>query len=230
MIKAFITEDETTLWWSEDVRLLKRNGDYADALKICYKYWIYPGAFTEGALCLRALIRNRLSKKEDPTDLVQELHYNAACFAFYFPTQSQHIHQETEIAFFPGHEIACQDEAHKQIDLSYKNIGYKKLVLPLKTDVKWFAMYLDDTNSHTTPHDQIEAKTLRDKYNPLYELQVKESRISFLAGIDLSDEEFSPPPVKSLFKKTLYWQWFIIKIFIGLILLMIFIGIVLPDK
>ena len=90
-----------------------------------------PGAFREAAIALRALIRQKKKAKEKFNDELALLYWFAAIDSFSIP-YSNFLQQ-------PGYNVieSMSGNVIRTLPFSYVELGYEKLNLLNKTDIKW---------------------------------------------------------------------------------------------
>lgn len=103
-----------------------------------------PGAFTEAALGLRAVIRDKIKNNEDYEDYLKELYTLAVWQSFSM--------KYSERAGTLGHNILERIPGSKiaKLKCDYQDIGYKHLDLINKTDAKRLVAIWGEPKSHTT--------------------------------------------------------------------------------
>jgi len=106
-----------------------------------------PGAFTEAAIATRALIREARKQGLPYEDHLALLYWLAAISSFGIPC-SERLGQ-------PGYNVveAVPGRILKGLPFSYVQLGYEKLDLLNKTDVKWLVECWGEPASHSTLHE-----------------------------------------------------------------------------
>ncbi|MGC7893687.1 hypothetical protein [Vibrio anguillarum] len=129
------------------VRIKKLRGEPVKRLSLAVENLPLPGAFKEAAIAIRALIREKKKQKNTYEEELAFLYWLAAIDSFSIP-YSEALKEPgyNVIESIPGNKI-------KSLPFSYKSLGYKKLNLLNKTDIKWFIEQWGEPESHKTLHE-----------------------------------------------------------------------------
>jgi hypothetical protein len=132
-------------FWADKIKEFR--GEPVKRLAIAYKQLPLPAAFREASIALRALIRTKKKSKETFVDELALLYWFAAINSLSIP-YSKYLQQPgyNVIESIPGNVI-------KTLSFSYFELGYEKLDLLNKTDIKWFIGIWGEPQSHTTIHE-----------------------------------------------------------------------------
>lgn len=172
----------SSIFWQKHITDLKKGEFWADKIKnfksqpeerlgIAIENLPLPGAFHEAAIAIRTIIREKRKNKHDYQDQLRQLYWLAAVNSFYIPYAK--VLKEpgfNVMAIIPKSEI-------KKFIISYENLGYEKLNLFNKTDIKWLKEQWGEPNNHST---------LNEIYSDLwekYELYLLNEKNKFLAGL-----------------------------------------------
>ena len=134
------------LFWVDEIRKEKNNPD--NRLQIAFSNLPLPAAFREAAIALRAMIRKeRKERKESSKKRVKKaklLYWLAAINSLSIKYSSQ--------CGTPGYNIieSIPGEIIKSMKINYKKLGYEKLDLLNKTDIKWLKEILGEPDAHST--------------------------------------------------------------------------------
>ena len=131
-------------FWADLIKKLQN--EPAERLALAVKNLPLPGAFKEAALAIRALIRDKRKSKESYEDELSLLYWLAATNSFPIPY--------SELLRLPGYCVteSIPGSVMKTLSFSYKSLGYNKLTLLNKTDVKWLVEQWGNPSKHTTLH------------------------------------------------------------------------------
>lgn len=115
-----------------------------------------PGAFREAAIALRAMIRTKRKTKEPYEDELGLLYWLAAIESFMLPYADKLKE--------PGYNVieAIPGKRLRTLPIDYQQLGYEKLKLLNKTDVKWIIQASGEPQQHQTLN-KIH-RTLWDEY------------------------------------------------------------------
>ncbi len=129
-------------YWSDEIKKLKDTP--LKRLQLALENLPYPRAFSESAIALRTLIREKRKKGLEFNNELNFLYKIAAIESLSVP-YSQVLKQPgfNVIESMPGGLVF-------KLDISYSELGYKKLELLNKTDIKWIIEQWDEPIIHTT--------------------------------------------------------------------------------
>ena len=132
-------------FWADKIRSFR--GDPAKRLAMALDNLPLPAAFREGAVALRAFIRQKRKTKESFSNELALLYWFAAIDSFSIP-YSSYLRQ-------PGYNVieSIPGKILKTLPFSYSELGYQKLKLLNKTDVKWCIEVWGEPKIHTTLHE-----------------------------------------------------------------------------
>lgn len=150
-------------FWADRIRTLKDVP--LERLQLALDNLPLPAAFREAAVATRAIIR---AKRKAEVQYDQELHllyWLAAIDSFCIPYSSRlRMPGYNVMEFVPG-------EVLKALPFSYADLGYGKLPLLNKTDVKWLVQSWGQPGKHTTLH-KLHGDTWA-RYEDLLETRLK---------------------------------------------------------
>lgn len=129
-------------FWANKIKELK--DEHEARLELALENLPLPGAFSEAAIALRALIRNAKKEGHDWKPLLQRLYQMAAYESFmldYAPRLQQPGYNVMENV--PGKTVTS-------LPFTYDQLGYRKLRLVNKTDIKWMIEAWGEPKEHTT--------------------------------------------------------------------------------
>lgn len=151
-------------FWADKIKDFR--GEPVKRLSMAMNNFPLPAAFLEASIALRSLIRQKKKDKNPFIDELSLLYWFAAINSFSIP-YSSHLKQPgyNVIESIPGHII-------KTLPFSYFELGYKKLELLNKTDIKWCVEMWGEPDNNTTLH-QIH-KDIWQKYEK--ELPTKQKK------------------------------------------------------
>jgi len=142
-------------YWDEMHSALKEGKFWADQIKeykdeptkrlsIALNNLPLPGAFREAAIAIRAIIRAKRKDNKEFEDELTLLYWLAAIRSFmldYAPRLEE-----------PGYNVieSIPAERLRSLQYDYSQLGYEKLTLLNKTDVKWLKELWGEPTSHKT--------------------------------------------------------------------------------
>lgn len=131
-------------FWAD--RIKQYRGEPAERLRIAINNLPLPGAFREAAIATRALINKKKKEKSSYQEELALLYWLAAVDSFSVP-YSKVLNQ-------PGYNVieSIPGAVVKNLPFNYQDLGYERLRLLNKTDVKWLRETWGDPKSHTTLH------------------------------------------------------------------------------
>ncbi|MCK4347711.1 MAG: hypothetical protein KAW47_03760 [Thermoplasmatales archaeon] len=188
-------ELEAGEFWAD--RIKKLRGEPVKRLKLALENLPLPASFREAAIATRALIREKRKAKNNYDEELALLYWLAAINSFSIPYST--VLQE------PGYNVieSLPGEKLKSLPFSYHELGYEKLELLKKTDIKWLIELWGEPTAHITLHEmhidvwrQYETK-LKNKRN-----RREEEFISELKSLGTT-AQISPKKKNS--KKWLIW-------------------------
>lgn len=132
-------------FWAD--RIKKYRSEPAERLRIALENLPLPAAFREAAIAVRSLIRACRKATESYDEQLTFLYWLAAIDSFGVP-YSERLQE-------PGYNVVESIPAKilKGLSFSYTQLGYEKLNLLNKTDVKWLVEKWGQPMCHTTLHD-----------------------------------------------------------------------------
>jgi len=133
------------VFWAEKIKCFR--GEPVKRLAMALDNLPLPAAFREGAIALRAIIRLKKKAKETFNDELALLYWFAAIDSFSIPYSS--VLQQ------PGYNVieSMPSSVIKTLPFSYFELGYEKLNLLNKTDIKWCIDTWGKPQGHQTLHD-----------------------------------------------------------------------------
>ena len=201
-------ELEAGEFWAD--RIKKLRGEPVKRLNLALENLPLPASFREAAVATRALIREKRKAKENHDEELAMLYWLAAINSFSIPYST--VLQEpgyNVIESIPGGKL-------KNLPFSYHELGYEKLELLNKTDIKWLLKCWGEPTKHTTLHE-VHIDVWRK-----YEAQLKNKRnrqtekfVSELKSLGSTDQIV---PEKKSGNKLLIWIVIVVIISVILIL------------
>lgn len=136
---------ESGQFWADRIKALR--DDRAERLRLAIENLPLPAAFKEAAIATRALIRDARKQGLPYEDQLTLLYWLAAISSFGVP-YSERLGQ-------PGYNVveAVPGKTLKGLSFSYAQLGYEKLDLLNKTDIKWLVECWGQPESHSTLHE-----------------------------------------------------------------------------
>lgn len=152
------------MFWADKIKEFR--GEPVKRLAMAINNLPLPAAFREATVALRALIRQKRKDKKTFNDELALLYWFAAIDSFSIP-YSSYLKQ-------PGYNVieSMPGKVIKTMPFSYFELGYEKLELLNKTDVKWCIEMWGEPQVHTTLHEIH--KDIWQKYEK--ELPAKQKR------------------------------------------------------
>ena len=132
-------------FWTD--RIKKYRGEPAKQLSLALDNLPLPASFKEAAIATRAIIREKRKSKEIYDDELALLYWLAAINSFSIPY--------SEVLKEPGYNVmeSIPGKMLNSLAFSYNELGYQKLKLLNKTDIKWIISCWGEPDSHTTLHN-----------------------------------------------------------------------------
>lgn len=144
--EAFWTDHRKAIqddsFWADKIKELR---DEPEArLELALENLPLPGAFREAAKALRAVIRNAKKEGPDWKPLLQRL-YQMAAYESFMLDYAQRLQQ-------PGYNVmeSVPGKTVTSLPFTYDQLGYRKLRLVNKTDIKWMIEAWGEPKEHTT--------------------------------------------------------------------------------
>lgn len=131
-------------FWAD--RIKKLRGEPVKRLEVALENMPLPASFREAAIATRALIRDKRKQKASYDEELALLYWLAAINSFSIPY--------SEVLKEPGYNVieSIPGKKLKGLPFSYKSLGYEKLALLNKTDIKWLTESWGEPDEHTTLH------------------------------------------------------------------------------
>lgn len=132
-------------FWAD--RIKKLRNEPIKRLSLALENLPLPASFREGAIAIRALISEKRKAKANYEEELALLYWLAAINSFSVPY--------SEVLTEPGYNVieSIPGSKLKALYFSYKDLGYEKLGLLNKTDVKWFIEAWGEPKCHSTLHE-----------------------------------------------------------------------------
>lgn len=132
-------------FWADKIKEFR--GEPVKRLSMAIDNLPLPGAFKEASVALRALIREKRKAKELYNEELALLYWLGAVDSFSIP-YSSYLEQ-------PGYNVleSIPGEVIKTLTFTYYDLGYEKLGLLNKTDIKWCVDAWGEPKEHTTLHE-----------------------------------------------------------------------------
>lgn len=208
-------ELQTGEFWADRIKKLK--GEPEKRLALAIENLPLPASFREAAIATRALIRNKRKQKIEYEEELALLYWLAAINSFSIPY--------SEVLKEPGYNVveSIPGKKLKALPFSYKSLGYTKLELLNKTDIKWLSELWGEAEEHTTLHEMH-----NDVWRE-YEEKLKDKRSErdeeFIRGIsELTSSSAQLPNSEYESKGSSKGKWLIVVVVIGLILAVVYGG------
>ncbi|HAT3881124.1 TPA: hypothetical protein I8672_002560 [Legionella pneumophila] len=130
-------------FWADEMREEKNNPD--NRLQKAFSNLPLPAAFREAAIALRAMIRKE--QKESSKKWVKK-----AKLLYWLAAINSLSTKYSSRCRTPGYNIieSIPGKIIKSMKINYKNLGYEKLDLLNKTDIKWFKELWGEPDTHST--------------------------------------------------------------------------------
>ena len=131
-------------FWVDRIALLRT--DPEKRLQRALENLPLPGAFREAAVAVRPLIRAKRKLRVDFKEELTLLYWLAAVNSFTVPF--------SEVLSEPGYNVmqTIPGRTIKTLPFTYIELGYERLTLLNKTDVKWIEEAWGAPSSHSTLH------------------------------------------------------------------------------
>lgn len=131
-------------FWADRIKQLR--GEPVKRLTVALENMPLPASFREAAIATRVLIRNKRKQKASYDEELALLYWLAAINSFSIPY--------SEVLKEPGYNVieSIPGKKLKGLPFSYKSLGYEKLALLNKTDIKWLTESWGKPDKHTTLH------------------------------------------------------------------------------
>ena len=132
-------------FWADRIKTYR--GEPAKRLLLAIENLPLPAAFREAAVATRALIREK-RKTAEPFDDALGLLYWLAALRSFIPDRATRLNE-------PGFNVASAIPGRglRSLTYTYSQLGYEKLTLLNKTDVKWLREVWGEAAAHTTLND-----------------------------------------------------------------------------
>jgi hypothetical protein len=129
-------------FWAD--RIKQHRDDPCKRLRIAIDNLPLPGAFREAAIALRAIMRAKRKSKQSHEKELGSLYWLAAVESFMLPY--------ADSLKEPGFNVMVSVPGRKIRDLStnYQELGYERLGILNKSDVKWLVEAWGEPKSHQT--------------------------------------------------------------------------------
>ena len=156
-------------FWAD--RIKRYRGEPKKRLALALKHLPLPAAFREAAIAIRALVRVH-RKARSPIDEELVLLYRLAAVSSFMLDYAPRLQE-------PGFNVveATPGRLVWSLPYTYSELGYRKLALLNKTDVKWLIEAWGEPESHTTLNaihrslwDEYETKLMQRRRRRLSEL------------------------------------------------------------
>lgn len=166
-------EIESDQFWADRIKVLR--SDSTERLNLAIENLPLPAAFREAATATRALIREARKHSSPFDSQLTLLYWLAAVFSFGIPYSKK--------LGLPGYNVmaAVPGAVLKDLSFSYSHLGYEKLTLLSKTDVKWLIECWGQPESHSTLH--VMHNDIWRKYEKRLIVKQQERNEKFLSEI-----------------------------------------------
>lgn len=157
------------IFWADEIKDYRDDPDMR--LRIAIENFPLPAAFREAAIALRTIIRDKRKNGVEYVNQIKQLYWLAAVNSFSIPY--------SEVLNEPGFNVmeSIPKSEIKKFSFTYQEIGYKKLALLNKTDIKWITDEWGEPIRHSTLHIM---------YNDVwkkYELKLLDQKNKFLSDL-----------------------------------------------
>lgn len=127
-------------FWADKIKKLPND----ERLKLAVEHLPLLGAFREGCIALRAIIREKLRAGESYERDLEQLYWLAALGSFSKPY--------SELLMTPGFNVLMSIplDTIKSFNISWEYLGYQNLSLLKKTDVKWMTNIWGEPKRHSS--------------------------------------------------------------------------------
>lgn len=195
-------------FWADRIKQYRE--EPIERLRIAIDNLPLPSAFREAAIAARVLIRQKRKEKTSYQEELALLYWLAAVDSFSI-LYSKVLNQ-------PGYNVieSIPGTIVKNLPFSYQDLGYERLELLNKTDVKWLRETWGDPKSHTTLH--LLHNDVWRQYEA--ELKLKQEQQLYDVLSEVTDQKKRPELVTSSKKSSLII--IIIVIFLGVVAISIF--------
>lgn len=196
---------QTGNFWAD--RIKQYRGEPVKRLQIALENLPLPAAFREGAIAVRALIREKRSNSKNYDDELSLLYWLAAIESFSIPY--------SEALKEPGINVleTIPGKLLKGLPFTYAELGYTELKLLNKTDIKWLSERWGEPRQHTSLH-KMHGNVWREYEGKLLLRRKSEGDEIFNR---LRNEVPSSSPVKS--PEKLSWHVYVIAFLVVVFLL-----------
>ena len=145
---------EKGVFWTDEIKRLRDNP--AQRLSMALQNLPLPGAYREAAIALRAIIREERKTQKPYEKSLKALYWLAGMDSFRI--------DYAENAKCPGYNVVeiIPQKVTKTMIPNYRTLGYTKLPLLNKTDVKWMIELWNEPESHYSLHEVY--KNIWDEY------------------------------------------------------------------
>ena len=199
-------------FWAD--RIKEMRGEPVARLALALENLPLPASFREAAIATRALIREKRKQKSDYDEELALLYWLAAINSFSIPY--------SEVLQEPGFNVieSIPGKKLKGLPFTYQTLGYEKLNLLNKTDIKWIVERWGDPEKHTTLHE------MHTKVWSEYETKLKDKRanryqetVNRINELESTDDTPSQPNNSTKGSSKIKWV-------IALVLLLLIVGAV----
>lgn len=200
--EAFWTDHRKAIqddsFWADKIKELR---DEPEArLELALENLPLPGAFREAAKALRAVIRNAKKEGPDWKPLLQRL-YQMAAYESFMLDYAQRLQQ-------PGYNVmeSVPGKTVTSLPFTYDQLGYRKLRLVNKTDIKWMIEAWGEPKEHTTLNAMHKATW--DHYEDILIQKKISDNLQFKSEISkLFDEHRKSSTQAIVQSKRLWWRF-----------------------
>jgi hypothetical protein len=202
-------------FWADRIKQLR--GEPIKRLEVALENMPLPASFREAAIATRALIRDKRKQKASYDEELALLYWLSAINSFSIPY--------SEVLKEPGYNVieSIPGKKLKGLPFSYKSLGYEKLELLNKTDIKWLTENWGEPDEHTTLHEMHNDVWVE------YELKLKGKRKQleqeFLTsiGVGANAKHALPEPSKTP-KNSKSTKWVAVAVVLFALLLAVVLG------
>jgi len=132
-------------FWADRIKKLK--SEPVKRLELALKNLPLPASFREAAVAMRALAREKRKAGDNYGEELALLYWLAAINSFSIPYSS--------VLQMPGYNVieSIPGNRLKNLSFTYAELGFEKLELLNKTDIKWLTEAWGVPSTHTTLHE-----------------------------------------------------------------------------
>lgn len=203
-------------FWADRIKNFR--GDPVKRLTVAFENMPLPASFREGAIATRALIRDKRKQKASYVEELALLYWLAAIYSFSIP-YSEELKE-------PGYNVveSIPGKKLKGLPFSYKMLGYEKLELLNKTDIKWLIEIWGDPVTHSTLHEMHYEVWIEYELKLKNKIRQRENRLLNSIGDGADTKASLSRPDKST-KNSSSTKWVTVAVFFSLLIVVLGLGV-----